>query len=56
MSFLTLDDQTTLATARVQSRYHTLGETIDGRCLHITFTLRCEGKLIRVTPARHATE
>jgi uncharacterized DUF497 family protein len=35
-----------------EPRYHALGKTIDGRRLHITFTLRGEGKLIRVISAR----
>jgi len=33
-------------------RYHALGCTDDGRHLHITFTLRDEGRLIRVVSAR----
>lgn len=33
-------------------RYHALGHTDDGRQLHITFTLRDEGRLIRVISAR----
>ena len=33
-------------------RYHVLGRTDDGRHLHITFTLRGEGRLIRVISAR----
>lgn len=35
-----------------ESRYHALGRTDDGRFLHITFTLRGEGRLIRVISAR----
>jgi len=35
-----------------EPRYHALGRTIDGRRLHITFTLRGGGKLIRVISAR----
>jgi uncharacterized DUF497 family protein len=35
-----------------EPRYHALGKTIDGRRLHITFTLRDDGKLIRVISAR----
>lgn len=33
-------------------RYHALGTTDVGRWLHITFTLRSSGTLIRVTSAR----
>lgn len=33
-------------------RFHALGHTDDGRLLHITFTLRDEGRLIRVISAR----
>ena len=33
-------------------RYHALGHTDDGRHLHSTFTLRREGRLIRVISAR----
>jgi uncharacterized DUF497 family protein len=35
-----------------EARYHALGRTIDGRRLHVTFTLRGDGKLIRVISAR----
>jgi len=35
-----------------ESRYHALGKTNEGRRLHITFTLREAGKLIRVISAR----
>ncbi|MGB1799893.1 MAG: BrnT family toxin [Gammaproteobacteria bacterium] len=35
-----------------ESRYHALGITNDSRLLHITFTLRSEGSLIRVISAR----
>lgn len=35
-----------------EMRYHALGHTHDGRLLHITFTLRGEGTLIRVISAR----
>ena len=34
------------------SRFHALGRTDDGRRLHVTFTLRAEGRLIRVISAR----
>jgi hypothetical protein len=33
-------------------RYHALGHTHDGRLLHLTFTLRGVGTLIRVISAR----
>ena len=33
-------------------RYHALGKTHEGRRLHITFTLRGDGTLIRVISAR----
>lgn len=33
-------------------RYHALGKTDEGRRLHITFTLREDGTLIRVISAR----
>ncbi len=33
-------------------RMHALGKTNDGRQLHITFTLRQEGQLIRIISAR----
>ena len=36
----------------VEPRYHALGQTDDGRLLHVTFTLRGKGKLIRVISAR----
>ncbi|MBU6273004.1 MAG: BrnT family toxin, partial [Betaproteobacteria bacterium] len=32
--------------------FHALGKTLDGRALHITFTLRGDGTLIRVISAR----
>ena len=35
-----------------ESRYHALGKTDEGRRLHITFTLRAAGTLIRVISAR----
>jgi uncharacterized protein len=35
-----------------EPRYHALGETDEGRRLHITFTLRSDGTLIRVVSAR----
>ena len=33
-------------------RFHALGQTDDGRTLHITFTLRISGEKIRVISAR----
>jgi uncharacterized DUF497 family protein len=33
-------------------RFHALGRTLDGRLLHVTFTLRRGGTLIRVISAR----
>lgn len=38
--------------SRGELRFHALGCTDDGRHLHITFTLRGEGRLIRVISAR----
>jgi hypothetical protein len=35
-----------------ESRFHALGKTHDERRLHITFTLRAEGTLLRVISAR----
>lgn len=35
-----------------EPRFHALGKTHDGRQLHITFTLRAAGSLIRVISAR----
>ncbi|SRR5258708_9307085 len=35
-----------------EPRFHALGQTIDGRRLHLTFTLRGEDRLIRVISAR----
>jgi hypothetical protein len=35
-----------------ETRYHALGRTDDARLLHITFTLRATGSLIRVISAR----
>ena len=40
------------AHSQTEPRYHALGKTIDGRRLHISFTLRGDGKLIRVISAR----
>ena len=38
--------------SRDESRYHALGATDAGRLLHVTFTLRSSGILIRVISAR----
>lgn len=38
--------------SQTEPRYHALGETDDARLLHITFTLRAAGTLIRVISAR----
>src|SRR3974377_2472452 len=35
-----------------EARWHALGRTDTGRSLHISFTLRADGKLIRVISAR----
>ena len=35
-----------------EPRYHALGATLDGRRLHVTFTLRGDGSRIRVISAR----
>jgi uncharacterized protein len=35
-----------------EPRFHALGQTDDGRLLHVTFTLRDGGRLIRVISAR----
>jgi len=40
------------AHSQAEPRYHALGKTIEGRRLHVTFTLRESGKLIRVISAR----
>ena len=38
--------------SQVGSRFHSLGRTAEGRRLHVTFTLRGDGLLIRVISAR----
>ena len=38
--------------SQAESRYHALGITDSGRELHVTFTLRSTGTLIRVISAR----
>jgi hypothetical protein len=35
-----------------EARHHALGKTDDGRLLHVSFTLRKSGSLIRVISAR----
>lgn len=35
-----------------EPRFHALGKTDEGRLLHITFTLRHSGRLVRVISAR----
>ena len=40
------------AHSKQESRLHALGKTDEGRTLHITFTLRQTGGLIRVISAR----
>ena len=46
---LLLDD---VAHSQAEARFHALGQTDEGRLLHITFTLRRSGELIRVISAR----
>ena len=46
---LLLDDA---AHSQSESRFHALGHSDDGRHLHLTFTLRRSGELIRVISAR----
>lgn len=46
---LLLDD---IAHNQNEARYHALGRTDDHRKLHVTFTLRAKGTLIRVISAR----
>lgn len=38
--------------SRAEPRFHALGRTDAGRLLHVTFTLRQGGRLIRVISAR----
>jgi hypothetical protein len=38
--------------SQVETRFQALGETIEGRQLHVTFMLRDDGKKIRVISAR----
>ncbi len=46
---LLLDDS---AHSQKETRYNALGKTDDDRKLHVTFTLRAKGTLIRVISAR----
>jgi hypothetical protein len=46
---LVLDDD---RHSSIEARHHGLGATFDGRRLHVTFTLRGDGTLIRVISAR----
>jgi len=39
--------------SETEMRYQALGQTLDGRRLHVTFTLRRQGTLIRVISARN---
>lgn len=41
-----------VAHSLAEPRFHALGKTHEGRRLHITFTLRANGTLIRVISAR----
>ncbi|MCK6439922.1 MAG: BrnT family toxin [Planctomycetes bacterium] len=38
--------------SEAEPRFHALGETLSGRMLHVTFTLRTDDTLIRVISAR----
>jgi len=38
--------------SQAEPRFHGLGATLEGRMLHVTFTLRVGGKKIRVISAR----
>jgi uncharacterized protein len=44
--------------SQIESRFHALGRTDDGRRLHVTFTVRDQERLIRIISARdmHRTE
>src|SRR5476649_776079 len=44
--------------SQTESRFYALGRTDDGRRLHVTFTLRDQGRWIRIISARdmHRTE
>ena len=47
-----------VAHSQIERRFQALGRTDDGRRLHITFTMRDQGRLIRIISARdmHRTE
>lgn len=49
VNLLILDD---VKHSTAEARFHALGETLTGRKLHLTFTLRGGGTLIRVISAR----
>ena len=49
LPLLLLDDA---SHSQKEHRLHALGKTDEGRTLHITFTLRQSGQLIRVISAR----
>lgn len=38
--------------SETEARFNALGETVDGRPLHVTFTLRANDRKIRVVSAR----
>ncbi len=38
--------------SQTEVRYQALGETIEGRHLHVTFTIRGDGRKIRIISAR----
>ena len=40
--------------SQAEARLHALGSTVDGRLLHVTFTLSADGTRIRVISARDA--
>jgi uncharacterized protein len=44
--------------SQIEARFYALGRTDDGRRLHVTFTLRDQGRLIRIISSRdmHRTE
>ena len=39
--------------SQLEARYHALGKTDEARLLHVTFTLRQDGTLVRVISARN---
>jgi hypothetical protein len=49
LPLLVLEDH---AHSAVEQRFHALGQAADGRRLHVTFTLRGQGRRIRVISAR----